>query len=270
MGQYHKFINFDKKEICDSPSLCKLMEWSYQGNYYMNAVGQLLEGRWNGDRVLCVGDYVEGFYANPKFKEIFDDIISENQNQNCDNIYYYDYKEINLNSSTKLFPRYIYNNKSRQYIDLKRQPIQWCYYDEEKCMVGGIKINPLSLLLSCSNGAGGGDYYGLNSDKVGMWVGESEYLELSNEVKDNDYKELLIIFSETKTIQPNIEILSDFIVERYKANKIADIYKIQFDNDLFLTNQEKTDIRMHAINKCKIQNNKLQITKSDIEEEIDK
>lgn len=249
MGQYHKFINFDKKQICEPSFPKKLMEWSYQGNRYLNAIGVLLTNEWKGDRVLCVGDYVDEFYDDPQFKRLFDEIINENKDQEEYNIYDYKFEEIRKNSSPRLFPRYIYNHKSKEYIDLKRQPIQWCYYDEKNNLVGGVKINPLSLLLSCSNGAGGGDYYSINMDKVGMWTGESSFLELSNKKIDNNYKELDFIFNERNIIESDAEILSGFIIDKYNKNEISDMSKIKFDKQLFLTQNEKNYIFDLAISK---------------------
>ena len=62
MGQYHKFMNFDKKEILNPPGLLKLMEWSYQQNEYMLQIENLLKTSWKGDRVLVIGDYADDFY----------------------------------------------------------------------------------------------------------------------------------------------------------------------------------------------------------------
>ena len=55
MGQYHKFMNFDKKEILNPPGPLKLMEWSYQQNEYMLQIENLLKTSWKGDRVLVIG-----------------------------------------------------------------------------------------------------------------------------------------------------------------------------------------------------------------------
>ena len=61
MGQYYKFINLDKKEICDrSKGFLKLTEHSYIGNEYCNDILTLLSNEWKGDRVIHVGDYAEG------------------------------------------------------------------------------------------------------------------------------------------------------------------------------------------------------------------
>ena len=50
MGQYHKFMNFDKKEVYSPNFLRKLTEWSYQSNDYMLDVEELLKTSWKGDR----------------------------------------------------------------------------------------------------------------------------------------------------------------------------------------------------------------------------
>ena len=73
MGQYHKFMNFDKKEILNPPGLLKLMEWSYQQNEYMLQIENLLKTSWKGDRVLVIGDYADDFYdynGKPIFGEL--------------------------------------------------------------------------------------------------------------------------------------------------------------------------------------------------------
>ena len=60
MGQYYKFVNIDKKEICDrNRHGYKLMEHSYVNNDYCNDILRLLSNEWKGDRVIHVGDYAE-------------------------------------------------------------------------------------------------------------------------------------------------------------------------------------------------------------------
>ena len=60
MGQYYKFVNIDKKEICDrNRQGYKLMEHSYVNNDYCNDILRLLSNEWKGDRVIHVGDYAE-------------------------------------------------------------------------------------------------------------------------------------------------------------------------------------------------------------------
>lgn len=74
MGQYHKFMNFDKKEVVEVSGFSKLMEWSYQGNDYLCAVEKLLKTKWKGDRVLVIGDYVDESYDDPRFESILSQI----------------------------------------------------------------------------------------------------------------------------------------------------------------------------------------------------
>ena len=58
MGQYYKFINLDKKEKSDRNMYpLKLTEHSYVGNDYCNDTLTLLSDKWEGDRVIHVGDY---------------------------------------------------------------------------------------------------------------------------------------------------------------------------------------------------------------------
>ena len=62
-------------------------------------------------------------------------------------------------------------------------------------------IAPLPLLLSLSNGLGGGDYYDSchNYDLVGSWVNNTKSLEVRKDKLDNNYEELLPEFQEGKT-----------------------------------------------------------------------
>ena len=67
MGQYYLIANVDKKESLNTHSLdngAKLMEWSYQGNRMVNALFNLLQTDWQGDRVYVVGDYADSEELN--------------------------------------------------------------------------------------------------------------------------------------------------------------------------------------------------------------
>ena len=172
MGQYHKFMNFDKKEVLSPQGFLKLMEWSYQQNEYMLQIENLLKTSWKGDRILVIGDYAPDFYENSYSSELLKNIREENEEYQCNNIYSYPYKELKNTSfySNRLPSRYIYNDSMKEYIDLKKQPLQWVVYDENINLIDGAKIHPLSLVLSCCNGAGGGDYYASNNSDVGCWI----------------------------------------------------------------------------------------------------
>ena len=110
MGQYHQFMNFDKKEVYSPKFLRKLTEWSYQRNDYMLEVEELLKTSWKGDRVFVVGDYVSDFYDNSEHSDILLQIRKENPNYRNRSIYDYPYKEVEVNTNHKIPYRYIYNH----------------------------------------------------------------------------------------------------------------------------------------------------------------
>lgn len=238
MGQYHKFMNFDKKEVIEPPSFRKLTEWNYQLNDYLLQVEKLLKTTWKGDNVLVVGDYVEDFYNDERFKKTLK-LICKNNLYNEKNIYDYPYKKISVKRYSSLPTRYIYNHKKHIYIDLKKQPIQYIQYDEKENCIYASKFHPLGFLLSCSNGAGGGDYYSINCKNVGDWVNSSTGIELSDNLLDLKYNELIIPFDENDTKKDNEQLLAEFLSENFTKEGLNNI---KFSPSLFLTNEEKNSI----------------------------
>ena len=197
MGQYHKFMNFDKKEILNPPGLLKLMEWSYQQNKYMLQIENLLKTSWKGDRVLVIGDYADDFYEGEYSSELLKTIREENKGYGLHNIYDYPYKELKNTSFIQIDYLLVIFTMIliKEYIDLKKQPIQWVVYDENINLIDGAKIHPLSLVLSCCNGAGGGDYYAPNNEEVGCWITDSNNISFSDELKEG-YTDSRILFNE--------------------------------------------------------------------------
>ena len=245
MGQYHQFMNFDKKEVYFPKFLRKLTEWSYQSNDYMLEVEELLKTSWKGDRVFVVGDYVSDFYDNCEHSDILLQIRDENPNYSNRSIYDYPYKEVEVNTNHKIPYRYIYNHSLKQYLDLKQQPIQRFNYDKNKNILYGAKYHPLPLLLSCSNGAGGGDYYYKNDKYVGKWVTNYSDIELSDKKLDLDYHELYLLFDETKSDKLNAERIIDYLSNTFK-NDVDVISDLKFDKALFLDNDEIEFIKNQA------------------------
>jgi len=237
MGQYHQFMNFDKKEICSPKFLRKLTEWSYQGNDYVLEIEELLRTSWKNDRVFVVGDYVSDFYDNSEHSDILKSIREENKEYQDMSIYDYPYKEVSATTNRKTPYRYIYNHSLKQYIDLKKQPIQWFNYDKDKNILSGAKYHPLPLLLSCSNGAGGGDYYYKNEKYVGKWVTNYSEIELSDRELNLNYHELYLLFDETKSDKLNVERIIDYLSKEFK-NSIDKIDTLKFDKALFLDDDE--------------------------------
>lgn len=261
MGQYHQFMNFDKKEICSPKFLRKLTEWSYQGNDYILEIEELLRTTWKNNRVLVVGDYVDSFYYDSEHSDILESIREENQEYNNLNIYDYPYKEVSINTNRKIPYRYIYNHSLKQYIDLKKQPIQWFVYEEKENTLYGAKYHPLPLLLSCSNGAGGGDYYYKNEKYVGKWVTSCSEIELSDKKLDLDYHELHLLFDETKSEKTNTERIVDYLCKEFK-NNIDKIDDLKFDKKLFLNNDEIDFIKSKS-------KDSINITKTNLKEDIE-
>ena len=241
MGQYHKFMNFDKKEILEPPSFRKLMEWSYQENEYMLHLENLLKTSWKGDRVLVIGDYVNEYYDGEYSSEEI----------RCSSFY-----------ANRLPSRYIYNTETKEYIDIKKQPLQWIGYDENLNLIVGRKIHPLSLVLSCSNGAGGGDYYSKNDYMIGCWINNSNKIILSKNILDGDYKELTLIFNEFAPKENNTELLIDFISKKFKLEDLKKVEKLKFASSFFLTEEEKNNIIEQSLQKIK---NPEKIIENDLE-----
>lgn len=253
MGQYHQFMNFDKKEMLKSPYLNKLTEFSFQRNHLLLQIEELLKTKWKGDRVLVIGDYAPDYYDNNKSHEILKQIRQENQSEQSNNIYFYKYKKLQPKSysDNKCPSRYIYNHNRKEYIDLKKQPVQWIAYDEKKNSIYGCKIHPLSLLLSCCNGKNGGDYFGKNNDDVGLWINDSNSIEFSNILLPLKYIELDIRFDELMVEGDNIERLSNFIVESIDIIKESNLHDLNFSESLFLNLEEKREITKLVLEKIK-------------------
>lgn len=253
MGQYHKFMNFDKKKILEPPSFRKLMEWSYQENEYMLYLENLLKTTWKGDRVLVIGDYASDFYDGYYSSEILNKIREENKEYNIENIYDYPYEEMRCSSfyANRLPSRYIYNTETKEYIDIKKQPLQWIGYDDNLNLIEGRKIHPLSLVLACCNGAGGGDYYSKNAYMIGCWINNSDKIILSENILDGDYKELNLIFNELAPKENNTELLVDFISKNFKLDDLKKVEQLKFAPSFFLTEKEKNNIIEQSIQKIK-------------------
>lgn len=274
MGQYFKFVNFDKKEMIspyDYDNLAKVMEHSYQGNKFLAAAEKLIRTDWKGDRVLYIGDYVDEYYNEPKFRDVLSQLVKEVKQANLfeeetdENLYFVKFKEIKIEINEKDFTptRYIYNTKTQEYIDLKKQPIQWSGYDEGK--IYGTKIHPLSILLCASNGAGG-SYYGKNMKYVGHWVNSSKGIKFSDKIP-KAYKELSVIFDETKETKSNIEILKNTIRKAIDNKTLQSTDNLEFERKLFLNENEQIELRNYAKDYNK--SNKTIYKIKELDEELD-
>ena len=223
MGQYYYIINADRKEYLnpfDYNNGLKLMEWSYDKNYLVLALENLMSGAWMGDRVYVVGDYADLSDVSECWAKTLESLLEE---FGTEDLYGYVYEHFlrvlpekklrsrPYSSSVDERPvsdttasvedngfRYLYNHKARQVIDLEKCPIEWGWWDAEERRGSVARVSPLSLLLTMGNGRGGGDYRGVNAELLGSWCADAPFVELSKEplLFALDYEELAPDFTE--------------------------------------------------------------------------
>jgi hypothetical protein len=128
----------------------KLMEHSWIGNKFMNAVEHALspEGSFYKSRVVWAGDYAdeEPGYGDKNLFKIADDA---------------DHKNIQPPERDMEPYRFLVNHTKKLYVDKERIAAEPRY---------GLRVHPLSLLTAEGNGRGGGDYKGANEILVGSWA----------------------------------------------------------------------------------------------------
>lgn len=207
MGQYYKIVNFDKREFLyswDYDCGSKLMEFSYivddlSSNGFVGALINLLQTDWKGDRVLVVGDYSNVDYANEDLPEKADFISSLYAEFNLDEnkSFYLCDEELNFKKVSEIEPkiarRYLINNKTREYVDLKDLPIEWSDEDEKGTYY--TSIFPLMLLIAFGNGLGGGDYRSEECSDIGSWCDSSDGIEFVDTIPKG-FEELRSYFTE--------------------------------------------------------------------------
>lgn len=196
MGQYYKPVIrfYDEKDgetrshvysryVAGDYTPAKLTEHSWVGNQCcMNVARVIYEEtkKCRYARLAWIGDYAEELEIKDSFDEnlCFDDIWSDEAED-------IDFKttdftldgKIILNVTKKLYLNYA------TYFNINPQPD---------------KMFPLSLLTAIGNGRGGGDYYGINNEEVGTWVGDSLMIIDATDYKNipEDYKEYKVIFKD--------------------------------------------------------------------------
>ena len=141
------------------------------------------------------------------------------------------------------------------------------FYDENINFIDGSKIHPLSLVLSCCNGAGGGDYYASNSYEVGCWINTSNCIRVSDEL-EKGYNESSLLFNEVSEKVDNIEIIIDYISENFKISDIKKLEQMKFSPALFLDDNEKKNIIERSIQNIKEKEIKLDNKAENIKQAI--
>lgn len=190
MGQYYIIANMDKKEFLHPHRYdngMKLMEWSYENNYLVNTMLNLMKNKWKGDRVYVIGDYADMTVYGENDMLWHDTLekleaefgVHDGDYENYPDSYslhevaYKTFKHIGKakTRAEKTSVRYLYNHAKKQVVDLMD-----CEEDP-----WGYTIAPISLLLAIGNDRGGGDFHeGCRGyEHVGEWVSTSSSIEVS-------------------------------------------------------------------------------------------
>lgn len=176
MGQYYKAVII--KEVGNTCDIqchfkphdfnngAKLMEHSYVGNDFVNAVENYLATNKEGFNIVWAGDYANN------------EILSDH------NLYDLCSGSVRIvNPIANENYRYLINLTTKQFVDITKVPIG--RYD--------MTIHPLPLLTCEGNGLGGGDYRG-ESDLIGSW--SRDKITCSNTQPDETFKELIFNLTE--------------------------------------------------------------------------
>ena len=179
MGQYYMpYIKKGNKEMTfyshDYNNGLKLMEHSYINNNFVNVIANEIIDK--PCRVVWVGDYAE-------LKD-FKNCTVEQATRVMKKAWCIDkhIKDGNEIFDWHFLSHYLVNFDKKEYIYMGGKPNKW-----------GAIISPLPLLTAVGNGKGGGDYWGINEDKVGIWA--YNRLQLMIEPPKN-FKEIFIEFYE--------------------------------------------------------------------------
>lgn len=174
MGQYYKpYIKRGDEEFIlyswDYGSGLKLMEHSWIGNQFVNAVYTLIENE--PAKVGWIGDYSDDVGVDEGlYKKVW------GTDNNCTKVEPKDF--FKSPNGEHIGRGYLLNNTKYEYIDLAKYydlaKFSFKYSDGEDWWC----VNPLPLLTAIGNGQGGGDYYEdyPNFNMVGYWyLDEIEY-----------------------------------------------------------------------------------------------
>jgi len=209
MGQYYKPINLDSGQWLythDYETGMKLMEHSWIGNEFVGRVMELLTkgGDWYKQRIAWAGDY----YSEEGETNHYDLVKDENK-----------IKPTNFLTEKEQEDSILVNHDKKQYVIMSKAPID----------TDGWRANPLPLLTALGNGRGGGDYNGVNEDKVGIWA--EDVLSVETEIPEG-FEELEIKFLEGDEDTPETKKAREEAEEKAKntfyLTKDSDFYNPLF------------------------------------------
>lgn len=211
MGQYYQPVLISKDGSFrtlvshEYDNFQKLMEHSYIGNKFVNAVCTLI---WrNPTRIAWMGDYSHDEYGDVYEKKIPHEEFMRYYRSvwgDEDNAIIIRPKARNV--ITLKSRRYIVNHTQRCYINL-REYIAKCKWTVRGGYVNGqydpnetwdMCVHPLPLLTACGNDRGSGDYHEgyPDYDRVGEWA--FDLIECTDK-KPEGYEKLDVTFTEQKT-----------------------------------------------------------------------
>lgn len=230
MGQYYnveqryKYINIDKRIIVCANYGLELCKHSWLGNNsVVIPIKQLVKTEWQGDRVIQLGDCVDGMAASTELREEHLKFIKKIKKEvgmtNDQSLYWdnvadegetfkkytlkelFDSYDLKLEYDAEYMPvtfnekgqkcscdqfRYLYNTKRKEYVDSFK--ILPSYVDIYKSEILFAKLDAYSLLIAIGNGLGGGDYFGPDENLVGLWASTSDSIIIS-EKSPKEYAE---------------------------------------------------------------------------------
>lgn len=266
MGQYYIYINIDKRIAVNAYYGAELCEHSWLGNNeVVIPIEQLVKTKWQGDRVIQLGDYADGMAASAastalrkEHLKFIEKIKKEIGMTNDQRLYWGDvaekgekFKEYTLEELFDSYDlklgqkcscdqfRYLYNTKRKEYVDSFK--ILPSYVGEYKSEINFVKLDAYSLLIAIGNGLGGGDYYGPDENLVGLWATTSdsiiisekspkEYAEENSEVEN--YTDLVPLFCEHKPIENEALFMQRFLSDKEEKQGITLSYKLNADGVL--------------------------------------
>ena len=212
MGQYYMPLVVKNNKIStfyshDYNNGLKLMEHSYVGNRFVNAVLTAIRG--NRARIAWIGDYSDNPYkdayseklSHDKFMRYYNDTWGRYKDKykitpEAEDVMNMESKGFLINHSQKIYidmAEYISANKwHEEYDAYNRQTGNVEHRSYDMC------VNPLPLLTACGNDRGGGDYHSSRPDydKVGTWAFDViEYAENAEQLPEG-YEEVTYRFKE--------------------------------------------------------------------------
>lgn len=225
MGQYYLVANVDKQEYMECNHFLKLMEWSYNRNELVLTMEKLMTNRWKGDRIYVIGDYAgseEGCAHSEVLRELEKELLKEQAGISLYGHICNHFKKIKCTNNRTNY-RYIFNHNTKSYVDMEHCPLNTmlgAFKDHDKWYHA--TIAPLPLLLALGNGLGGGDYYGNNDHLVGAWARDSDKIEICEELKFPEYRELQPDFYEDELVpytekEQRIQIFKQYLKTREES-----------------------------------------------------